>query len=211
MASTCAWRRARSRSSSVSRAAASRHCYQLYSARYDASKAASASAARRRTVPQQAWCQNASLKDNIVFGDAGKDDARYGACIEACALGPDISSFPGGDATEVGERGVTLSGGQQARVALARALYADADVYLLDDPLSAVDAHVGEHLFESAICGLVARGKTVVLATHQVSLAGFTARGPGRDPHHRRNGSVLGHARRGRRRRGRRYLTGRPC
>ena len=66
---------------------------------------------------------------------------------------------------------MTLSGGQQARVALARALYADADVYLLDDPLSAVDAHVGEHLFESAICGLVARGKTVVLATHQVSLA----------------------------------------
>uniref|UniRef100_A0A7S4A1R1 Uncharacterized protein n=1 Tax=Pelagomonas calceolata TaxID=35677 RepID=A0A7S4A1R1_9STRA len=121
--------------------------------------------------PQQAWCQNASLKENICFGDAGKDDARYGACIEACALGPDISSFPGGDGTEVGERGVTLSGGQQARVALARALYADADVYLLDDPLSAVDAHVGEHLFESAICGLVARGKTVVLATHQVSLA----------------------------------------
>ena len=72
--------------------------------------------------PQQAWCQNASLKDNIVFGDAGKDDARYGACIEACALGPDISSFPGGDGTEVGERGVTLSGGQQARVALARGL-----------------------------------------------------------------------------------------
>ena len=114
--------------------------------------------------PQQAWCQNASLRDNIVFGDAGKDDARYGACIEACALGPDISSFPGGDGTEVGERGVSLSGGQQARVALARALYADADVYLLDDPLSAVDAHVGEHLFESAICGLVARGKTVVLS-----------------------------------------------
>ena len=160
--------------------------------------------------PQQAWCQNASLKDNIVFGDAGKDDARYGACIEACALGPDISSFPGGDGTEVGERGVTLSGGQQARVALARALYADADVYLLDDPLSAVDAHVGEHLFESAICGLVARGKTVVLATHQVSLAlpradqvVILTTG--------RNGGILGHARRGRRRRGRRYLTGRPC
>ena len=64
--------------------------------------------------PQQAWCQNAA-EGQYCLGDAGKDDARYGACIEACALGPDISSFPGGDGTEVGERGVTLSGGQQAR------------------------------------------------------------------------------------------------
>mmetsp|Transcript_20847 Transcript_20847/g.62201 ORF Transcript_20847/g.62201 Transcript_20847/m.62201 type:complete len:930 (-) Transcript_20847:24-2813(-) len=120
--------------------------------------------------PQQAWCQNATLKDNITFG-APPDDARFARCVDACALGPDIASFPAGDATEVGERGVTLSGGQQARVALARALYADADVYLLDDPLSAVDAHVGEHLLRRAVREeLVAKGKTVVLATHQVSL-----------------------------------------
>ena len=73
--------------------------------------------------PQQAWCQNATLKENIVFGAKEIDDARYGRCLDACALREDIASFPAGDATEVGERGVTLSGGQQARVALARALY----------------------------------------------------------------------------------------
>ena len=93
------------------------------------------------------------------------------AQVDACALAADLETFPAGERTEVGERGVTLSGGQQARIALARALYADADVYLLDDPLSAVDAHVGEHLYTEAILkALVGRGKTVILATHQVSL-----------------------------------------
>ena len=120
--------------------------------------------------PQTAWCQNATVRDNVTFG-AAADDARLAACVDACALGGDLASFPAGDRTEIGERGVTLSGGQQARIALARALYADADVYLLDDPLSAVDAHVGEHLYQQAILeSLVKRGKTVFLATHQVSL-----------------------------------------
>ena len=80
---------------------------------------------------------------------------------QACALGSDLELLPAGDESEIGEKGINLSGGQRHRVALARAVYAAADVYLLDDPLSAVDAHVGKHLFERCICGaLMAAAKT---------------------------------------------------
>lgn len=121
--------------------------------------------------PQAAWCQNATIRENICFGSEF-DEERFAHCIETCALGADLDSLPAGDQTEVGERGVTLSGGQQQRVALARAVYHEADVYILDDPLSAVDAHVGEHLFQRVIKDtILKRGKTVVLATHQISLA----------------------------------------
>ena len=92
---------------------------------------------------------------------------RYQRVLAACALKTDLEMLPAGDQSEIGEKGINLSGGQRSRVALARACYADADVYLLDDPLSAVDAHVGRHLFDSCMCDLLA-GKTRILVTHQL-------------------------------------------
>uniref|UniRef100_A0A8C0GTI2 Canalicular multispecific organic anion transporter 1 n=1 Tax=Chelonoidis abingdonii TaxID=106734 RepID=A0A8C0GTI2_CHEAB len=120
-------------------------------------------------VPQQAWIQNATLKDNILFG-SDLDEARYQQVVEACALLPDLKLLPGGDLTEIGEKGINLSGGQKQRVSLARAVYSNADIYLLDDPLSAVDAHVGKHLFDQVLGpdGLL-QGKTRILVTHSVS------------------------------------------
>ncbi|XP_035914954.1 multidrug resistance-associated protein 1 isoform X7 [Anopheles stephensi] len=120
-------------------------------------------------VSQQAWIQNATLKDNILFGKP-MDQRRYNRVIEACALKPDIEMLPGGDMTEIGEKGINLSGGQKQRVSLARAVYNDADVYFLDDPLSAVDSHVGKHIFEQVIgpTGLLAK-KTRVLVTHGIT------------------------------------------
>jgi ABC-type bacteriocin/lantibiotic exporter with double-glycine peptidase domain len=93
----------------------------------------------------------------------------YSKTLAACALAPDLKTLPAGDASEIGEKGINLSGGQRHRVALARAVYAGAEVYLLDDPLSAVDASVGRHLFERVICGELA-GKTRVLVTHQLQV-----------------------------------------
>ena len=118
---------------------------------------------------QEPWIRNASLRDNVL-SNAPYDEERYKLALEACALGPDLDMLPAGDMSEIGEKGINLSGGQRHRVALARALYANADVYLLDDPLSAVDAHVGNHLFERCICGAMA-GKTRVLVTHQTQFA----------------------------------------
>ncbi|KAM3916374.1 multidrug resistance-associated protein 1-like isoform 2-T3 [Leptodactylus fuscus] len=120
-------------------------------------------------VPQQAWIQNASLKDNIMFGRERKEPL-YKRVLEACALLPDLEILPSGDRTEIGEKGVNLSGGQKQRVSLARAVYCNADVYLLDDPLSAVDAHVGKHIFDKVIGpkGLL-KDKTRILVTHGVS------------------------------------------
>ena len=98
-------------------------------------------------VPQQAWMQNATLKENILFGKEA-DSRTYQNVLSACALEPDLQVLPGGDQTEIGEKGINLSGGQKQRISLARAVYQDADLYLLDDPLSAVDSHVGKHIFE---------------------------------------------------------------
>jgi ATP-binding cassette, subfamily C (CFTR/MRP), member 1 len=124
-------------------------------------------------VPQQAWIQNATLQDNVTFGQKF-DKARYDKVILACALKPDIEMLPGGDQTEIGEKGINLSGGQKQRVALARAVYSNADIYLLDDPLSAVDSHVGKHIFDNVIGpnGMLA-GKTRFLVTHGVSFLPF--------------------------------------
>uniref|UniRef100_A0A8B9CRS2 Multidrug resistance-associated protein 1 n=1 Tax=Anser brachyrhynchus TaxID=132585 RepID=A0A8B9CRS2_9AVES len=120
-------------------------------------------------VPQQAWVQNATLKDNIIFGRE-MNESRYKRVIEACALLPDIEILPTGDRTEIGEKGVNLSGGQKQRVSLARAVYCNADVYLFDDPLSAVDAHVGKHIFEKVIGPKgILKNKTRVLVTHAVN------------------------------------------
>uniref|UniRef100_A0A3P8Z0T1 ATP-binding cassette, sub-family C (CFTR/MRP), member 3 n=1 Tax=Esox lucius TaxID=8010 RepID=A0A3P8Z0T1_ESOLU len=120
-------------------------------------------------VPQQAWIQNAILRDNILFGKA-YNEPKYRSCLEACALTPDLEVLPGGDMTEIGEKGINLSGGQRQRVSLARALYNEADVYLLDDPLSAVDAHVAKHIFDQVIGPEgVLKGKTRILVTHGIS------------------------------------------
>jgi ATP-binding cassette subfamily C (CFTR/MRP) protein 1 len=119
-------------------------------------------------VPQQAWIQNATLQDNILFGHPF-DKQLYNQVIDACALRPDLAMLPGGDQTEIGEKGINLSGGQKQRVALARAVYSQADIYLFDDPLSAVDSHVGKHIFDNVIGenGLL-KGKTKLLVTHAV-------------------------------------------
>ncbi|XP_022093416.1 multidrug resistance-associated protein 4-like isoform X2 [Acanthaster planci] len=115
---------------------------------------------------QQPWILSGSLRDNILFGNE-YDAAKYKRVIQQCALTKDIELLPRGDQTFVGERGVTLSGGQRARVSLARALYIDADVYLLDDPLSAVDPAVGRHLFERCILHEM-NDKGRILVTHQL-------------------------------------------
>lgn len=120
--------------------------------------------------PQQAWIQNASVKSNILFGERC-DQARYEQVLEACALQPDLAILPGGDETEVGEKGINLSGGQKQRISLARAVYSGADVYFFDDPLSAVDSHVGKHIFDKVVGpkGLLKK-KTRILVTHRLSV-----------------------------------------
>ncbi|XP_005722919.1 multidrug resistance-associated protein 5 [Pundamilia nyererei] len=117
-------------------------------------------------VSQQAWILNDSLKENILFGNKYNPD-KYSAVLEACCLLPDIAELPYGDMTEIGERGANLSGGQRQRVSLARALYSERPILLLDDPLSAVDACVGSHIFSKAILG-AAKGKTILFVTHQL-------------------------------------------
>ena len=119
-------------------------------------------------VPQSSWIMNASVKENIVFGHRW-DPQFYDRTVKACALLDDFASLPDGDQTEVGERGISLSGGQKARLTLARAVYARADIYLLDDCLSAVDQHVGRHLIDNVLGpkGLLA-GKTRILATNSI-------------------------------------------
>ncbi|KAM6997810.1 ATP-binding cassette sub-family C member 2 isoform 2-T2 [Tautogolabrus adspersus] len=120
-------------------------------------------------VPQQAWIQNATLKDNILFGSPHEEE-RFEKVIEVCALAPDLELLPGGVLTEIGEKGINLSGGQKQRVSLARAAYSQADIYLLDDPLSAVDSHVGKHLFDKLIGhNGILKNKTRILVTHGVS------------------------------------------
>ncbi|XP_035661440.1 ATP-binding cassette sub-family C member 9-like isoform X2 [Branchiostoma floridae] len=117
---------------------------------------------------QRAWLLNASLRDNVTFG-LPFDHVRYQQVISACCLQPDIDILPAGDLTEIGEKGINLSGGQKQRVSVARAMYAQTDIVLLDDPLSALDAHVGSHLFDQGIMGqLVKDCRTVVLVTHKL-------------------------------------------
>ncbi|XP_022162518.1 probable multidrug resistance-associated protein lethal(2)03659 isoform X2 [Myzus persicae] len=115
---------------------------------------------------QEPWLFNGSVQQNILFGSP-MDHNRYNEVIEACALKTDFKQLPYGDRSLVGERGVSLSGGQRARVNLARAIYKQADIYLLDDPLSAVDTHVGKHLFDKCIKGYL-KEKTCILITHQI-------------------------------------------
>lgn len=120
-------------------------------------------------VSQQAWIQNATLQENILFGKP-LNEKVYHRIVEACALKPDFDMLPAGDQTEIGEKGINLSGGQKQRISVARAVYADSDIYFLDDPLSAVDSHVGKHIFDKVLGpnGLL-RKKTRVLVTHGIT------------------------------------------
>ncbi|KAI3959428.1 hypothetical protein MKW98_019018 [Papaver atlanticum] len=117
-------------------------------------------------VSQTAWIQSGSIQENILFG-CTLDKKRYRDVLEKCSLLKDLEMLPYGDLTEIGERGINLSGGQKQRIQLARALYQDADIYLLDDPFSAVDAHTATSLFNEYVMGSLS-GKTVLLVTHQV-------------------------------------------
>ncbi|PIL29150.1 ATP-binding cassette transporter [Ganoderma sinense ZZ0214-1] len=118
---------------------------------------------------QSPWLRHQSIKDNILFGYP-YDEERYKAVVECCALKPDLDILEDGDATEIGARGVSLSGGQKARVALARAVYSPTKYVLLDDPLSAVDSHTARFLFERLLRGPLLAHRTVILVTHHVEL-----------------------------------------
>ncbi|XP_038076866.1 ATP-binding cassette sub-family C member 9-like [Patiria miniata] len=117
---------------------------------------------------QKPWLMNASMRENILF-TTKLERKRYKGVLDACALLPDIDILPAGDKTEIGEKGINLSGGQKQRVSVARTIYADRDIIILDDPLSALDVHVGRQLFEEGIMKqLVNKNKTVILVTHQL-------------------------------------------
>ncbi|KAF5371584.1 hypothetical protein D9758_003437 [Tetrapyrgos nigripes] len=120
-------------------------------------------------VPQAAWLRNASIKDNILF-NLPYDEERYQKTLEACALVTDMEILEDGDESEIGERGVNLSGGQKARVSLARAVYSRASILLLDDVLSAVDAHTAHHLYHQCLKGELMEDRTVILVSHHVQL-----------------------------------------
>ncbi|XP_077989339.1 ATP-binding cassette sub-family C member 9-like [Glandiceps talaboti] len=117
---------------------------------------------------QKAWLQNDTLRNNILFGEPYEEE-RYQRVLEVCAMKHDLNMLPAGDMTEVGEKGINLSGGQKQRISVARAVYAKSDVVILDDPLSALDVHVGAHIMERCIMTFLTEEKrTVILVTHQV-------------------------------------------
>jgi len=116
---------------------------------------------------QVAWIQNCTVKDNILFGNK-YNKKYYNKVIKSCALEDDLKILIAGDETEIGEKGINLSGGQKQRISLARAVYNQNDLYIFDDPLSAVDSHVANHIFNECFMGLL-QGKTIILATHKVS------------------------------------------
>ena len=123
-------------------------------------------------VSQTPWVYSGTVRENIIFGMPFIEE-KYNKVIEVCDLEKDFQSFPKRDLTEIGQRGVILSGGQRARVSLARAIYSDADIYLLDDPLSAVDAKVGKHMFDRCIKEFLAQ-RVRILVTHQLQVLKHT-------------------------------------
>lgn len=120
-------------------------------------------------VGQTPWLESASFRDNILFG-LPYDEARYNAVIDVCALRKDLEILTDGDQTELGANGINLSGGQKWRVTLARCVYSRAEVLVMDDIFSAVDAHVGRQIFDKCIAGPICAGRTVILVTHHVAL-----------------------------------------
>uniref|UniRef100_A0A669BE04 ATP-binding cassette, sub-family C (CFTR/MRP), member 12 n=1 Tax=Oreochromis niloticus TaxID=8128 RepID=A0A669BE04_ORENI len=122
-------------------------------------------------VSQQPWIFHGSVQENILMGQPF-DQSKYDRVVHACSLREDLKTLPRGDQTEIGERGLNLSGGQKQRISLARAIYSNRDIFLLDDPLSAVDAHVGKHIFEECIKKEL-QGKSIILVTHQLQYLEF--------------------------------------
>ncbi|WVO13715.1 hypothetical protein L204_101337 [Cryptococcus depauperatus] len=118
---------------------------------------------------QSPWLIGASIRENILFGTP-MEPVRYEQVISACALEKDLEAFQDGDDTEVGEKGTTCSGGQKARIALARAIYSSAKTVILDDVLSAVDTQTSKHIYDNVFKGNLVKGRTVILVTHQVNL-----------------------------------------
>ncbi|TFK27186.1 ATP-binding cassette transporter YOR1 [Coprinopsis marcescibilis] len=114
--------------------------------------------------PQSAWIQNATVRENICFGRAYEEERYWKAISDSC-LGPDLDMLPNGDMTEVGEKGISLSGGQKQRLNICRAIYCDTDIQIFDDPLSALDAHVGKAVFQNVLQDSLS-GKTRILVTH---------------------------------------------
>ncbi|KAH9939277.1 uncharacterized protein BXZ73DRAFT_76000 [Epithele typhae] len=119
---------------------------------------------------QESWVQNETIRDNILFGSPF-DEERYNKVITQCALKRDLTLFEAGDQTEVGEKGLTLSGGQKARITLARAVYSKADIVLLDDVLAALDVHTARWIVDKCMKGDLLKGRTVLLVTHNVAMA----------------------------------------
>ncbi|KAL9430732.1 hypothetical protein AB3S75_026014 [Citrus x aurantiifolia] len=117
-------------------------------------------------VAQTSWIQNGTIEENILFG-LPMNREKYGEVVRVCCLEKDLEMMEYGDQTEIGERGINLSGGQKQRIQLARAVYQDCDIYLLDDVFSAVDAHTGSDIFKECVRGAL-KGKTIILVTHQV-------------------------------------------
>ncbi|XP_068667437.1 putative ABC transporter C family member 15 [Aristolochia californica] len=126
----------------------------------------------RAYVPQSAWIQTGSVRENVLFGEK-MDGVFYEEVLKGCALDKDIEMWADGDMTMVGERGINLSGGQKQRIQLARAVYSNSDVFFLDDPFSAVDAHTGAHLFKECLSRLLVN-KTVIFVTHQLEFLDFS-------------------------------------
>ncbi|KAJ7101009.1 hypothetical protein C8R43DRAFT_1141277 [Mycena crocata] len=119
---------------------------------------------------QESWVQNETIKENILFG-AKYDAERYKKVVHQCALERDLDLFEAGDRTEVGEKGLTLSGGQKARITLARAIYADAEIILLDDILAALDVHTAKWIVDKCLRGELIKGRTIIMVTHNVAMA----------------------------------------
>ncbi|XP_078001329.1 ATP-binding cassette sub-family C member 9-like [Glandiceps talaboti] len=117
---------------------------------------------------QRPWLQNATLRENVLFGEEYISE-RYQTVLEACALQPDLEILPAGDMTEIGEKGINLSGGQKQRISMARTLYSNTDIVILDDPLSALDVHVGAHVMQEGILNFILKdNRTVILVSHHV-------------------------------------------
>ncbi|KAF7296041.1 p-loop containing nucleoside triphosphate hydrolase protein [Mycena kentingensis (nom. inval.)] len=128
-------------------------------------------------APQESWLQNSTIKENIVLGsDVAFDEVRYAKVLEQCGLVADLLQFDHGDQTLVGERGVSLSGGQKARITLARCVYSAAQIVLLDDPLAALDVRTATSIVDKCLAGDLMQGRTVLLVTHNVALASRVAR-----------------------------------
>ncbi|KAG1757959.1 hypothetical protein EDB19DRAFT_1936472 [Suillus lakei] len=123
---------------------------------------------------QESWVQNETIRANIIFG-APYDEIRYKKVLHQCALERDLTLFEAGDQTEVGEKGLTLSGGQKARITLARAIYSSANILLLDDVLAALDVHTSKWIIDKCFAGDLVKDRTVILVTHNVAMASSIA------------------------------------